>query len=77
MSDTDDMIVIYDAGSFAEAQMLSDRLASADINNHVANVDSPFDGLVAGHQTVPVRVLAHDADRARQIVEEFVSEQTN
>ncbi|MFA9476747.1 putative signal transducing protein [Phycisphaerales bacterium AB-hyl4] len=74
MSNTDDMIVVYEAGSLAEAQLLSDRLASADISNHVANVDSPFDGLVAGHQTVPVRVLSHDAERARQIVDEFMNE---
>ncbi|MEX0653639.1 MAG: DUF2007 domain-containing protein [Phycisphaeraceae bacterium] len=74
MSDTNEMVVVYEAGNFAEAQMLSDRLTSADISNHVANVDSPFDGLTAGHQTIPVRVLADDAERARQIVDNFIDE---
>lgn len=75
MSDESDrMVVVYEASSVAEAQMLSDRLSAADINHDVANVDSPFDGLTAAYQTISVRVLADDAEAAARIVEQFLGE---
>ena len=70
----DDLVDVYDAGSLIEGTLLRDRLEGEGIQAFLDNTDSPLDGLTAGEQTIPVRVLPDDADRARPIVEAFIAE---
>ena len=70
----DDLVSVYDAANVSEATLLADRLRQAGIKVFIDNTDSPFDGLTAGDQTNPVRVLPSDAERARPIVKEWLGE---
>ncbi len=70
----DDLVDVYDAGSLIEATLLRDRLAEHDISAFLDNTDSPLGGLTAAQQTIPVRVLPEEEDRARRIVQSFVAE---
>lgn len=70
----DDLVPIYEAGSLMEAQLLADRLDQEGLQAHVANDQSPLDGLTAGEQTVRVMVLPADQPRAQAVVEQFVQE---
>jgi len=70
----EDLVSVYEAWNLAEAQLLADRLEGRGIRAFLDNTDSPLDGLVAGDQTIGVRVLPADADRARPVVEGFLAE---
>lgn len=66
----EDLVDIYEAGSVVEAATVASRLREAGIDVFVDNDDSPLAGLTAGEQTLAVRVLPRDAERARAILAE-------
>ena len=71
-----DLVSVYDAATLMEAQMLASRLEDAGVRSFLDNTDSPFDGVTAMEQTIPVRILAEDETRAGPIVAEFQREQS-
>lgn len=72
---SDAMITIYTAPDFAEAQMIREALAEADIEAFVDQTPSPLDGLNAMNQGTPVMVEEKDVEAAQRIVAEFLAEQ--
>ena len=71
----DDLTAVYESQSLMEAQLLSDRLKAAGIECFIDGSHSPLDGLVAADQVQIVRVLPTDAEKAKEIVAQFVVEQ--
>jgi len=72
----DDIVVVYQADSLAEAKMVSDRLSEENIASFIDNVTSPLDGLTAAEQTIEVRVRHEDTGQAQRIIDEFINEKT-
>ncbi len=73
----DDLVNVYTAATLFEAKLLADRLEEASIEVFIDNTDSPLDGLTAGDQGNPVRVLPGQANAAREIVAEFQAEKSD
>jgi len=71
----DDLINVYESQNLMEAKLVSDWLKAEEIQYFIENVASPFDGLLTADQVKIIRVLPDAADRARQIVADFESQQ--
>lgn len=65
---TDDLIVVFEAETLMEAQLVSNGLEQAGIQSFIDNTDSPLDGLISAGQLKLVRVLPKDAQQAKQVV---------
>ena len=70
-----DLVSVYVAEDLPQAELLRQRLDEARIDAFVEPTASPLDGLTAINQGTHVMVREDDADRAKQIVEAFISEE--
>ena len=73
----DDLVSVYQSQDLPEAEMLRQRLADSDIDAIVEPIASPLDGLTAANQGTHVRVREQDAARAREILKDFLAEETD
>ena len=71
----DELVLIYEAGTLVEAQLLSQKLEEGGIESYIDHVVSPLEGLVTADQVKAVRVLPRDEGKAREITELFEAEQ--
>jgi hypothetical protein len=64
-----DPVKVYDANNGAEAEMIREQLAEADVEAVVDTTPSPLDGLTAMGQGTPIFVDRSVAEKARQIID--------
>ncbi|MBI1371952.1 MAG: hypothetical protein GC159_04215 [Phycisphaera sp.] len=74
---SDDLINIYEASHLAEAEMIHQALESAGIKAYVEQTASPLDGLTAAGEGTDVMVRSDDADRAREVIEQYLAEKAD
>jgi len=68
--DDGELVEVFDTQQESEAMVVHGLLESAGIESVITNLDAPQD-VLPGVGGVLVRVAPDDADRAREIIEEF------
>jgi len=67
------LINIYEAPNSAVAEMIHEELAAHDIRAEVDEIPNPLDGLTAMGQGVAVFVMDDQADRARAVINAWLT----
>lgn len=73
---SDRQVKVYDADHGAQAEMLREALADADIPAFVEDIPSPLDGLTSMGQGTPIFVDEDHATKARQVIERFFADRS-
>jgi len=71
---SDQLVTVYNAPSYSEAEMVHQKLGDAGIKSFVEPTPSPFDGLTAAGQGTPIMVGEDDYAEAERIVKAFLAE---
>ncbi len=71
---SDDLVTIYKAASFGEAEMIHQRLEAEGVDAFVEQTASPLDGLDAMGQGTPIMVKQSDEAAAQEIVAAYLTE---
>ncbi len=70
----DQLIAVYEAMTFTDAQMLSDHLSEAGIEAYFSQTDSPVQGLIASNAARVVWVRKVDRAEAMTVVRQFAAD---
>jgi hypothetical protein len=73
MSD-DRHVRVYDADNSVQAELIREELESHEIQAYIDDYAGPLDGLTAAGGGTPLFVPAAQAEKARQIIDRFVTE---
>ena len=71
---SDDLVSIYEAESFADAELIHQYLQDEGIDAWVDQTPSPLDGLNTAHQSPHIRVRESDARRAGEMIQSYLAD---
>ena len=71
---SDDLVSVYQAGDLPLAELIRQRLEDEGIEAFIDPTASPLDGLTTINQGTHIFVRQPDAQRAQNVVEEFLAE---
>ncbi|MEX2672827.1 MAG: DUF2007 domain-containing protein [Phycisphaeraceae bacterium] len=74
MTTEDFDVNVYEAAGMGEAEMVHQALENEGIQATIDQIASPFDGLTSINQGTSVLVRKSDADRATEIVRQWMAE---